>query len=237
MHPGLEALGGADRVGVLQGDLAGDGEGPLARVLVEIGGKAEGQRLGAGELAVGVDELAQHVVAHQAAPQGIAAHVGDKAPLHLHDRHAGGRMDDADVRAAGDLEAAPEAHAMDRSDDRHGELPPLHRHLLRTVCIAVGALGQRGFVLGRLPREIRQVEPGAEGPALAREHHGAQPFHPVERMARLDDPLKHLRVERVHLVGPHETDLGNAILPQFDGDAIIDERGGGGGHGRKIPQA
>jgi hypothetical protein len=129
--------------------------------------------------------------------------------------------------SAGDLQAAAEAHAVHRGDHRHGELPPLHRHLLRAVGIAIGALGQARLILGRLAREVRQIESGAERAALAREHHNAQALHPLQCAARLDDALKHLGIERIHLVGPGEADLGDAVLAQLDSDPVVGGHDGG----------
>ena len=99
-------------------------------IIVNIGCEAKGLRLCSGEFAIGVNQLAQHIIAHQPAPQHISAHIGHKAPFHLHDRHTRVWVSDADIRSARYLETSAKAHAMQCCDHGHGKFAPLHRNLL-----------------------------------------------------------------------------------------------------------
>ena len=61
-HTGLEPLGGADSVRVAIGDFARDHSRACKRVFVDMGGKAERLRLRTCKLAIGINQLAQHIV-------------------------------------------------------------------------------------------------------------------------------------------------------------------------------
>mgnify|MGYP000397970978 CR=1 FL=1 len=154
LHDLEQSLGAADGIGVLVGDGFRQRGGPGQRIFVDHGGEAQAESLFAREFAVGIGQLAKDVVTHQAAPQGIAAHVGDEAPFHFHNRHARCRMDHADVGAAGDLEAAAEADAVDGGDDGDGAFAPGHGGFLRAIRIAVSALGQLRLSLVSIPVEL-----------------------------------------------------------------------------------
>jgi hypothetical protein len=64
------------------------------------------------------------------------------------------------------------------------------------------------------------VETGAEGPALTGQHHCAQTFFPGKPIGRVDQRLKHRLIERVHLVRPHQADVGDAFRNR-DRDALF----------------
>ena len=53
-----------------------------------------------------------------------AGHVRHEAPVDLAHRQLGGRVDEADVGAEGDLDAAAEGVAVDGRDHRDGQLLP-----------------------------------------------------------------------------------------------------------------
>src|SRR3546814_4514057 len=81
--------------------------------------KAEQLCLRPGEFAVGVNELAQHIVGDLRAPQRHARNIGDKPPAHFHDRDARVGVKDADVGRRHDLAARTERDAMqDRKSTR-----------------------------------------------------------------------------------------------------------------------
>ena len=194
-----------------------------------MGGKAHFLCLGAIEDAVGVGQLAQHVVADIAAPEREAGHVGHQAPFQLHDGAARVRMDEADVRAGEDLETAAKGHAMRRRDHRGRNLAPAPGDILCAIGNAMRAVRQGvvaagdalGILAAGLAAEAGQVQPGAEGPALAGHDHGAQALHFLELQDRLIDPVEHGGVEGVHLVGADEADVGNAVVQHGDGDPVF----------------
>lgn len=100
---------GALGMRIAVGDVGRDCGGARHRIGIDIGGKAQLLRLGAGELAVGVGQFAQHIVTNHALPQGIAAHIGHQPPLQFHHGQPRGRIDHADICPAGDLQAAAKA--------------------------------------------------------------------------------------------------------------------------------
>ncbi len=180
---------------VLARDLRGEGQ----RVGAGIGGRARGQperhRLLARHHAPGERQLLRHVDADEARQHLQAGHVGQQPPADLEHRELGVGRDDADVGAERDLQPTPERGPRHRGDDGHGQLGPGIGRLLRQVGDAarepVGeAPGHRqqrdgvvaevvvgGRVVGGAATaapghglEAAEVEPGAEAPALAREH-------------------------------------------------------------------
>ena len=223
-----DALVGADGVGVLVGDLAGELEGFGARVVADASREAVFVGFDAGEDAGGVGEFADHVLAGEMAHQREARHVGHQTPFGFHDRKLRIGRGVADVGAEHDLEAAAEGDTVDRGDDRHRNVPPDHRGVLRAVGIAVAAFAQRAaggaFAGGARPvghlAEVRSVEPGAERAALARQDNGTQTFFGLQPFAGGEDGIELRGVERVHLLGPVEADVGDAVFDLY-GDAIF----------------
>ena len=82
--------------------------------------EAQPARLVGGEDAPGQRELEGDISRHELRQRDRRAHVGDEAPLGLHDGEAGALRRDADVRPERDLESAAEAHAVDGRDDGTG---------------------------------------------------------------------------------------------------------------------
>jgi hypothetical protein len=124
------ALGGADRVRALAGDLARDLEGRGARVVADPRREAVAHGFLRREDAPGIGEIAQDIVAHEAGQDRRARHVGHQAPFDLHDRHPRIGREEAHVGAERELEAAAERHALDRGNHRHRKLPPAPHRLL-----------------------------------------------------------------------------------------------------------
>ena len=81
------------------------------------------------EDAPGEDQFSRHVVAHWPAHQHDAGHVGDQAPLDLHDRQLSIGSDETHVGAEADLESAAKGHAVHGRNYRDGYLA-LDRHRL-----------------------------------------------------------------------------------------------------------
>ena len=90
-------------------------------------------RLGARHVAAGPGQLLGHVDADEARQRGRGGHVGRQAPADLEHRQLGLGVDDADVGAERDLQAATEAVPVHRGDDRHRHLGPPVGRLLREV--------------------------------------------------------------------------------------------------------
>lgn len=134
----------------------------------------------------------------------------------------------ANIGPERDLEAAAESDAMNGGDHRHRNLAPDHRRILRAVGHAMAALGKAAgharLVLlapaARHAAEIAHVESGAEGAAFAGKHDRAHRLVGLEFLARLKEAREHRIVERVHLVRPHEADIGDAFIHR-DLDALF----------------
>ena len=111
---------------------------------------------------------------------------------------------------------------MQRRDDRHRQAAPDHRHLLKEVGIAITARQDErfGIACGQFGK-AHNVEARAECLALAREHDGAD-ICIGQRLTGGDDRLCHLGIDRVHLVGSGQGDMGD----------VIGDPGGDAGHGR-----
>ena len=142
-----------------------------------------------------------------------AGEIGHEAPLDLHHRKSRAGRGVADVRAERDLETAAEGHAMHRSDHRDVELTPKPGAALRAVGDAVRAhreIAHAGHLvtLSLHGGEASHVETGAEGLAFAGENDAAQAFHFGELGARFDDGLEHRGIQRIHLVGADQADVG-----------------------------
>ena len=192
------------------------------RIGVGVGGEAVLHGFLAGKFAVGIGQFAQHVVADVAAPQDVSGHIGDQAPFDFHHRQPRIGGDDLDVGPAGDLQAAAKAHPVDRRDHRDRQLAPDHRGLLGAIGVAVGAFGQRGFAGAVGLAHAGQIEPGTERAARARQHHAPRRRLVEEIASGLEDCGEHLGIERVHLVGADQLDVGDpAIQGQFDAIAEI----------------
>ena len=128
-------------------------------------------------------------------------------------------MGDADVGAERELEPAPERVPVYGGDDRHRQLLPHPADLLSEM--GDPALGHRTGVAavaigpGPLPArhlaEDREVEPGAERLALAREHDHPHAGLALQLLTGLGNRRELLAVERVALVGSVEPHIGNAV--------------------------
>ena len=123
---------------------------------------------------------------------------------------------DAETRR--ELEAAAERNAMDRGNHRHRELAPAPHRLLRKIGLAVGAdreialLAARHSVTAILHGgEPAHVEAGTKRPALAGQHHDPNPFFLGKPVGCGDQCLEHRGIERVHLVRPHQADIGDTV--------------------------
>ena len=120
---------------------------------------------------------------------------------------------------------------MHSGDHRHGDFPPDIGRLLRPVGAGRGA-GRIHQPVAAPPLarrhlgEVAHVEPGAEAAAFAGQNDGAQARHGLERLARVHQRLEHGVVERVHLVGAGQADVGDAPF-EGDGNAV--------GHGGVVP--
>ena len=129
-------------------------------------------------------------------------------------------MHHADVGPAGDLQAAAETDAVDRSDDGNRALAPSHGDFLELVRVSVRAFGQRLALAIGSSSKAGDVEPGTKATPLARQNHGTQALHGAQLFTGVDDGIEHRRVERVHLVGTVQPDLGNAVVGKLNRNAV-----------------
>src|SRR5262249_45180140 len=97
--------------------------------------------------------------------------------------------------------------------------------ILRPIGDAVGARAQAagGAPLGVARAhalKVAHVEAGTKGAALARDDDGAHTALALQALAGLDERAEHGVIERVHLVGAHQANVGDAAL-DGDCDAIV----------------
>ncbi|PAV69872.1 hypothetical protein WR25_04923 [Diploscapter pachys] len=137
--------------------------------------------------------------------------------MRLADRKARVRCSDADAGARHDLEPSAEGDAMHRGDHGHRQLAPAPGDMLRQDAALVVACDPRA---GPAARHARHVEAGAEPPPLTRQHDAAHVGAIVQRVDRRADGFEHRRIDRIHLVGPRQADVGNAV-GDGRGDAVV----------------
>src|SRR5690606_18656383 len=77
--------------------------------------------------------------------------------------------------------------------------------------------------------EAGEIEPRAKSAPLARKHDDAQPCGRLQPVDRFGERLPHRRVERVHLVGADQPDVGDAAIEHGDRNAVL--------HGRVLLRA
>ena len=228
-----QLLGSADCVRRAAGHLPREGEGVVERLLREARGQTEFRGLDAADHTSGEGELLGDVGAHEVPQQLGAGHVGNEAPDDFAHGESRLRVDDPQVGAEGDLEAAAVGHAMDCGDHRYRHrVPDPGRGLAAVGRVVVRScqelIGQRVAARTALHGlEAAEVEAGAEGATVAGENDGAHGRVGGQLAAGRAQRVEHRAVQRIQLVGPVETDIGDAVC-DLDGDA-----GAGGylGHG------
>src|SRR5215472_1593210 len=223
-----QPLGGADRIRALAGDLTRDLESCRPGVVANPRGKSVRQRLLRRENPARIGQLAENIIPHQARQDGCASHVRHQAPFDLHDRHPRIGAKETEVGAERELEAAPERDALDRGDHRHRQLPPAPHRLLRKIRQPMRAPGQVAafrawyamatVVLHR--RKTAHVEASAERPAFAGQYYRPQALFLAEAFGRADQRIEHRGIECIHLVRPHQSNIGDAVS-DHDRDALL----------------
>jgi hypothetical protein len=94
----------------------------------------------------------------------------------------------------------------------------------------MGARGQVAFFAARYPvtaaflhgGEPAHVEAGAKRPALTGQYYRSHAFFASQPAAGGDERIEHRGIERVHLVRPHQTNVGDTCRDRYR-DAIIHE--------------
>ena len=216
------------------GDLPREGKGVVERLFGQSGDETELGGLDAADHPAREGQLLGDVGPHDVLQQLRAGHVGDQTPDDLAHGESGFRVDDAQVGAERDLEAAAVGHAVDRGDHGNGHrMPAPGRELSAVGGVLVGPLDQltgRGVAVSALLHraEAAEVEAGAESAAVAGEHDRAHRGIVGKFAGGGGQTLEHRVVQRVHLVGAVETDVGDA---GFDVDG---EAGAGGYIGHEV---
>jgi hypothetical protein len=70
--------------------------------------------------------------------------------------------------------------------------------------------------------ETSHIEAGAERPPLAGQYYRSHSLFMGKPFCCRDNRLEHRGIERVHLVRPHQSDVGNAVRNR-DRDALLHE--------------
>src|ERR1700722_2510182 len=213
------AFGGTDRFRALARDLARNFEGGGARGIADPGRQAVTQRLLRRENPPGIGQFAQDIVAHEARQDRCSRHVLHQPPFDLHDRHPRIRAKKAHIGAERELKAAAERHALDRGNHRHRKLPPSPHRGLRKIGQPMGARGQIALFAARDPvaarflhrGETAHIEAGAERPPLAGQYYRPQAFFTGEPLGSGDQRIEHRGIQGIHLVRPHQSDVGDAF--------------------------
>ncbi|MNN66302.1 hypothetical protein D3C81_1818690 [compost metagenome] len=95
---------------------------------------------------------------------------------------------------------------------------------MRLVGDAVGALAQRviaGATAFGHGGEAANVQAGTEGPALAMQDDRAHIPLATQSFLSVQQRLEHRRIERIHLVGAVEFDLGDTFIVDIDQHAFV----------------
>ncbi len=143
----------------------------------------------------------------------VAAGVDAHAHLGLGQGEDGVLGGHPDVGHEHELEAEAQAVALHGGHDRLGELGEDLEALVRPpdALVVIARLLGRGAagdpVLGH-----PQVDPGAEGPAFAAEHHGAHPLVETDLVGAGPELAGRLPAPGVELVGPVEGEHGHVPL-------------------------
>ncbi len=83
----------------------------------------------------------------------------------------------------------------------------------------MGARGQVAFLAARYPvtaaflhrGETPHIEAGAKRAALPGQYYRPHAFFVGKPVAGGDERLEHRGIQRIHLVGPHQADIGDAL--------------------------
>ena len=122
-------------------------------------------------------------------------------------------MGQANIGPHGQLQPGAKGHAMQGCHHRHGHFAPYHRHLLHQVGIAMGARHHPlDRVLGCEFGKAGHIQPGTKAAPLPRKHHGADIVIVNQLGARGHDGLGHIGIDRVHLIGADQRDMGDMVF-------------------------
>jgi hypothetical protein len=94
----------------------------------------------------------------------------------------------------------------------------------------MGAFGQVALLAAGYPvtavvlhgGETSHIQAGAKGPALARQYYRPNPFFMSKPPRGGHQRVKHGGIERVHLVRPHQPDIGDTVRNRYR-DALLHE--------------
>ena len=178
---------------VVTGGCVGDG------VVGELIDESDPLRFDSADRLTGDDELLRHARSDEARQQLGAAHVGDDAPLDLHERELRVGARHPDVGSERDLHAAAEGGTEDRGDDGDlDERPHVHGLLGERASRAesVPDVDDAGTRLGD-PSHLGEIEARAEGPPPTGEDDG--PDLGIRREPETD--LDEVLTERGPLMG------------------------------------
>src|SRR5262249_26999782 len=129
-----------------------------------------------------------------------------------------------DVGPERDLQTAAEGHTVHRCDHGYRNLGPHPGGLLGEVRWRIGAAArERAPGLALHGHEAGEVEPGAERAPFAGEHDSAERTVGGQRLAGIDQRLKHRMIERVELLGAVPAYVGDAPLHRH-GDPLAHEQ-------------
>ncbi len=174
--------------GLRRGDLAGQFHRRQVRVVRHPGRDPQRDRLGPGELAGGVGQLAGHVVADEPAQQRDARHVGHQPPARLHHRElgVGGRRSGCRPRARSAGRRRTRRRGWRRSPAPAASASPRPRSGTRWRCRRPGRRARR--TTGRCPPSRpgrgRRRTPGRCPTAPPPARHPAWRARPTPRSAR-----------------------------------------------------
>lgn len=150
-------------------------------------------------------------------------HVRGNSPFDFHHTEPGVGADESQLRAKRELQASTERDAVNRGDNRNGEIGPRHHGLLIPVGDAVRIGGER-ISSGRrvaASSETRQIETGAERTPRAVQHDGANVRVATGPIGGCHEVLKACLDKRIEPVGTIEADVGDTARAQRDGDMGI----------------
>jgi len=212
-------LGGGQRVGRPLDQLGGKLLGGQQWIVGDGGDQSVAQGIGPGKHLGGHGEPLGHIHRQELAQRHRTGHIRDQAPPRLHDRQLAVRRRDPEVRGQGHLQAAAVAVAVYGRDHRNRQLAPSPAGLLEQIGLLPWELAEVAHGAQSLQLRSGEVQPGTERAPVATQNHDAHRTVASQSIGDRGERLQHRQIQAVHLVGPVERRVGDAIS-NFDGDPI-----------------
>lgn len=205
------------------GDVPGQCQGVGARVVGQLGCKAECESFSAIEDSRGEGQLLGNVGANESGQHQRSGHVRNETPVDFTHRHLGVGMDDANVGPETDLDSPSQRMAVNCRDHGHRDLLPHPRHLLTQmgdparrhgtrIALVVGSGGLAPFAPSGHLLKGSEIETGTERRTLPGKNYCAHLGLGLESFARRSKGSEHRSVESIALVRSVQSDICHSSI-------------------------